>query len=292
MHFITGGGNSMKLRIGSLILVLFSLTLPAAAQVGGSGTPNYISIWIDNTTLGNSAIFETQGMVGVGTTSPTATLHVVGQNGTVGSRNAPPALLVSGGRGGPAIGVGGSIELSAGPGGGSVQNGGPGGPIQVTAGKGGTGGRGGRGGGGGSIQVTAGMGGGGGGGQGGGGSITLQPGAGDRPGNVLLAPGGGDVGVGQASPAATLDVVAGGTTLADAWTTRSSRRFKINIQPLERALEKIEQLQGVSYQRKSDGKHEIGVVAEDVDQIVPEVVSRDPETHEVQGVDYSRMAAF
>jgi len=35
------------------------------------------------------------------------------------------------------------------------------------------------------------------------------------------------------SPANTLEVKVGGTTLADAWTTRSSRRFKTNIQPLE-----------------------------------------------------------
>ena len=84
----------------------------------------------------------------------------------------------------------------------------------------------------------------------------------------------------------------GGSTLADAWNIRSSRRFKINIQPLIGALEKVERLQGVSYERKADGKHEIGVVAEDVAQIVPEVVSRDPETHEVQGVDYSRLAAL
>jgi hypothetical protein len=57
-------------------------------------------------------------------------------------------------------------------------------------------------------------------------------------------------------------------------------------------LEKIEQLQGVSYERKADGRHEIGVVAEDVAQVVPEVVSRDSQTHEVQGVDYSRLAAL
>ncbi len=48
----------------------------------------------------------------------------------------------------------------------------------------------------------------------------------------------------------------------------------------------------MSYDRKVDGKHEIGVVAEDVAQIVPEVVSHDPNTDEVQGVDYSRLAAL
>jgi hypothetical protein len=132
-----------------------------------------------------------------------------------------------------------------------------------------------------------------------GGSVTLQPGAGGRglsssghPGNVLLAPAGGNVGIGETSPVHTLEIKVGGTTLADAWTTRSSRRFKTNIQPLEGALQKIEQLRGVSYQRKTDGKNEIGLVAEDVNRVVPEVVSRDPDTHEVQGVDYSRLAAL
>ena len=48
----------------------------------------------------------------------------------------------------------------------------------------------------------------------------------------------------------------------------------------------------MSYERKADGKHEIGVVAEDVAQVVPEVVSRDPKSQEVQGVDYSRLAAL
>jgi hypothetical protein len=38
----------------------------------------------------------------------------------------------------------------------------------------------------------------------------------------------------------------------------------------------------VSYERKADGKHEIRVAAEEVDEIVPEVVSRDPKTHEVK----------
>jgi hypothetical protein len=48
----------------------------------------------------------------------------------------------------------------------------------------------------------------------------------------------------------------------------------------------------VSYQRKTDGKTKLGVVAEDVAQIVLEVISRDAKTHEVQGVDYSRLAAL
>jgi hypothetical protein len=94
------------------------------------------------------------------------------------------------------------------------------------------------------------------------------------------------------TPANTLEVASGGTTLADEWTSRSSLRFKNDIRPLLGALEKVEQLRGVSYNRKDDGKHEIGVVAEEVDEILPEIVSREPVTNEVQGVDYSRLTAL
>src|SRR6266566_3710418 len=107
---------------------------------------------------------------------------------------------------------------------------------------------------------------------------------------LLFRPG--LVGIKNSNPHAALDVGVGWSTLADAWITRSARRFKTNIQPLDGALEKVEHLQGVSYERKADGKHEIGVVAEDVDQVVPEVVSRDPKTKQVQGVDYSKLAAL
>ena len=51
-------------------------------------------------------------------------------------------------------------------------------------------------------------------------------------------------------------------------------------------------MRGVAYQRKADGKQEIGVVAEDVYRVVPEVVSRDPRTDEMEGVDYSRLTAL
>lgn len=331
----------MKLSVGCLMSGFLTFVLSASAQVGGSGAHNYIPIWTGPATLGNSTIFETGGKVGIGNTSPGATLDVTGTNGAGNGGNAPMALQIMGGSGARGSGiVGGSgapVKLTAGNGGGStlVAGGGTGGSILLFAGRGGfLSGLGGSvlvgagdgtsglrtGGFGGDVYFTAGRGGiasfarssGGSAGTirifggapgsmskgGSGGSITLQPGVGGggstpgSPGGISLAPDGGNIGIGTRIPAATLDVAAGGTTLADEWTTRSSRRFKTNIRPLEGALDKIEQLQGVAYERKTDGKHEIGVVAEDVYKIVPEVVSRDPENNEVQGVDYSRLAAL
>ena len=74
-----------------------------------------------------------------------------------------------------------------------------------------------------------------------------------RMGSAEMHAGCHKIGVGTMSPTATLEVVAGATTLADSWTTRSSRRFKTNIRPLSGALEKISQLEGVYYERRSDG---------------------------------------
>ena len=54
-------------------------------EVEGSGTKNFIPIWVSSTTLGNSVMFQAGGNVGVGTTNPLATLDVTG-SGTNGLR--------------------------------------------------------------------------------------------------------------------------------------------------------------------------------------------------------------
>ena len=277
----------MKSHVYSLVLIFFSLVLSMTAQVSGSGTTNFIPKWTGSTSLGDSKLFQVSGKVGIGTTNPAATVDVIGQNATTAGAAAPIAFQVKGGSGGAGTstlrgGSAGGIGLTAGTGGGFVlcgstcrgATGGVGGSLILQPGAGG-------------LYPCCG---------GRGGSIILQPGAGGapglQPGDVLLAPTAGKVGIGETNPANTLEIKVGGTTLADEWITRSSRRFKTNIEPLQGSLEKIEQLQGVSYQRKTDGKQEVGVVAEDVAQIVPEVVSRDPNTYEAEGVDYSRLAAL
>lgn len=84
----------------------------------------------------------------------------------------------------------------------------------------------------------------------------------------------------------------GGSAIADGWATYSSRRWKTNIHPLTGALAKIERLQGVSYDLKATGKHEIGVIAEEVGKVVPEVVTYEDNGKDARGVDYSRLTAL
>jgi len=101
------------------------------------------------------------------------------------------------------------------------------------------------------------------------------------------------VGIGTATPANVFTIVqGGGEAIADSWDTYSSRRWKTNIQTLHGALAKVEQLRGVSYDLKANGKHELGVIAEEVAAVVPELVSFEDNGKDARGVDYSRLTAL
>ena len=83
-----------------------------------------------------------------------------------------------------------------------------------------------------------------------------------------------------------------GWALADGWATYSSRRFKTDIHTLTGALDKVEELRGVSYTLKATGRHEIGVIAEEVGKVVPEVVTYEKNGVDAQSVDYNRLTAL
>jgi hypothetical protein len=103
----------------------------------------------------------------------------------------------------------------------------------------------------------------------------------------------GAVGVAVAAPTHIFQVGQGfGNAFADGWSTYSSRRWKTNIQTLPNALAKVEQLRGVSYDLKGNGKHEIGVIAEEVGAVVPEIVTYEQNGKDAQGVDYTRLTAL
>jgi hypothetical protein len=107
------------------------------------------------------------------------------------------------------------------------------------------------------------------------------------------APTSVKVGIGTTTPSNVFTIGQGsGQAISDGWINYSSRRWKTNVQTLHGALRKVEQLRGVSYDLKANGKHEVGVIAEEVGVVVPEVVTWEKNGEDAQGVDYSRLTAL
>jgi hypothetical protein len=52
----------------------------------------------------------------------------------------------------------------------------------------------------------------------------------------------------------------------------SDGRLKTNIKPLENSLSKILSLQGVEYDRIKNNNHEVGMIAQEVEKVIPELV--------------------
>ena len=65
----------------------------------------------------------------------------------------------------------------------------------------------------------------------------------------------------------TGNLVAGGTV-----TANSDRKLKTNIKTIDNALHKVLSLRGVEFDRIDTGDHQIGVIAQEVEQIIPDVV--------------------
>ena len=100
-----------------------------------------------------------------------------------------------------------------------------------------------------------------------------------------------DVGIGTTSPGAKLQVgeFGDGTyALANEWQTFSDERLKENIEPIENALDKVLQLNGVLYNWKDgiDKSTQIGFIAQQVQNVLPQVVKQT--TSGYLTLDYSR----
>jgi hypothetical protein len=110
---------------------------------------------------------------------------------------------------------------------------------------------------------------------------------------LVLNPNGGGVGIQTTNVTNSLTIGQGqGAAIADGWWTYSSQRFKTDIETLPNALDKVERLRGVSYTLKATGKHEIGVIAEEVGKVVPEVVTYEANGKDARSVDYARLTAL
>ncbi len=105
---------------------------------------------------------------------------------------------------------------------------------------------------------------------------------------------GGNVGIGTTSPAQRLSVGASGdgsVAIANSWTTYSDERLKKDISIIDNALDKISKIAGYFFYWKkgSDDSRQIGVMAQEVEEIFPEVVKTGSDG--IKSVDYPKLVA-
>jgi len=112
--------------------------------------------------------------------------------------------------------------------------------------------------------------------------------------NAIVIDPSGYVGIGTASPSVALHVV-GSICYTGSHGACSDARYKKDIIPLSDALTKMLKLQGVHYywrtdefpQQKFDSTLQIGLIAQEVEKIYPELVKTNADGYKT--IDYSRL---
>mgnify|MGYP001322025241 CR=1 FL=1 len=81
------------------------------------------------------------------------------------------------------------------------------------------------------------------------------------------------------------DITASGTVQAGNFDSTSDVRLKTNIQPIDDPIAKVIQIEGVSFNWKKDNQPALGVIADQVEKILPELVhGDDPKTVNYNGL--------
>ena len=86
---------------------------------------------------------------------------------------------------------------------------------------------------------------------------------------------------------------AGAATFNNDVTAFSDKRLKTDISNIENGLDKVMQMQGVQYKRNDveNAQQQIGVLAQDMEAILPEVVLTADDDMQTKSVDYGKICS-
>jgi hypothetical protein len=82
----------------------------------------------------------------------------------------------------------------------------------------------------------------------------------------------------------------GDATFSGTVTANSDEKLKKNVKTIENALEKTLNLRGVEFDRIETEEHQIGVIAQEVEKIIPEVVYENE--NDIKSVAYGNIVGL
>ncbi len=95
----------------------------------------------------------------------------------------------------------------------------------------------------------------------------------------------------QGAGSITIDPSGQTITISDEGGEPSSRRWKTNIRTIRDPLDVVTKLRGVSFDWTEDGRPDIGVIAEEVGAVLPEIVEFEDNGTDAKSVKYSRLVS-
>jgi trimeric autotransporter adhesin len=117
---------------------------------------------------------------------------------------------------------------------------------------------------------------------------------------------GGRVGIGTTAPTERLevngnikatgnvamngDMLINGNITAAAFFYSSDLKLKKNIRPLKGSLDRVSRLQGIAFRWRNNNREDIGLAAQEVEKVYPELVSTDRNTG-LKSVEYGNLIA-
>jgi len=109
--------------------------------------------------------------------------------------------------------------------------------------------------------------------------------------NQMLLTGGGNLLVGTTSDNGERLYVSGSIRATGSITANSDISLKKNLLKIENALEKVEQINGYTYELKADdSKRHAGVIAQEIETVLPEIVNTGNDG--LMGIEYGNISAL